>query len=145
MSEAGQRARVAALALTWEGTPYENQARIKGVICDCTFVASVYEEAGIIPHIEIGPYSPQWHLHRSEERYLEMVLKFSREIYGPPQLGDLVLFKIGRVFSHSAIVIEPGWPMVIHAWANARVVLREDVSRGPLSEREQKFFTLWPR
>ena len=143
MSEADTRAQVAAIALTWEGTRYVNEARIKGVACDCTFVASVYEEAGVIPHFEIGSYSPQWHLHQREERYLNTVLRFAREIEGPPQVGDLVLFKFGRVFSHSGIVI--GWPTVVHAGFAERMVVRADASRGPLAERAQKFFSLWPR
>jgi cell wall-associated NlpC family hydrolase len=47
--ERDQRARVVALAREWIGTPYRNQARVKGIGADCTFFAVVYEEAGLIP------------------------------------------------------------------------------------------------
>ena len=42
-------------ALTYLGTPYHAQGRMKGVGVDCaTFLCEVYEKAGVIPHVDPG-------------------------------------------------------------------------------------------
>lgn len=143
--EQAERERVVAIALQWERTPYRHEARIKGVAADCTFIAAVYEEAGLIPHVEIGPYSSQWHLHQREERYLGLVLQYAHEIEGPPQPGDVVLYKFGRVMSHSGIVIFPGWPHIIHAGYQERIVSRADGTAGmmALPQIKRRYFSVW--
>src|SRR5215471_11779007 len=94
-----QRQAVLAEAIEWLQTPYHHAARVKGAGVDClTLLAEVYERAGIIPHVEIPFYPPDWHLHRDAERYLEGVMQYAREIDGPPQPGDIAIFKFGRCF-----------------------------------------------
>ncbi len=68
-------------------------------------------EAGLIHQVEVPKYSHQWHLHRSEELYLNGLLGHTHEIEGPPLPGDIVLWKFGRCYSHGAIVVE--WPTII--------------------------------
>jgi cell wall-associated NlpC family hydrolase len=137
-----ERARVAALAREWIGTPYRHNARLKGIGCDCTFFAMVYAEVGLIEPPDIAHYHPQFHLHRGEERYLDAVLEHATEIEAPG-LGDLVLYKVGRVFSHAAIIVDPGWPIVVHAFAATRCVIEAHGDAGMLAGYPRKFFTLW--
>ena len=112
--EKEQRARVVQIAKSWERTPYRHAARIKGVGCDClTLLAEVFHEAILIPKIEIPFYPHDWMLHRDAERYLEGVMQYAVEKQSDPLPGDIVVWKVGRCFSHGAIVLE--WPEIIHA------------------------------
>ena len=59
-------------------------------------------------------------------------------------LGDVVLFEIGRTYSHAAIIVDPGWPYVIHADLGARAIILARGKDGALaSAKSHKFFTLW--
>ena len=155
MTEAEERQRVVEIAHSWLGTPYHHRGRVKGAGVDClTILAEVFEEAGLLAHIEIPFYPKDWMHHREAERYLEGLLNYAAEIPGPPQPGDIALWKFGRCFSHGAIVVE--WPVVIHA-AAGRCVMLEDAEaatwlthigenthdRGKL--RPRKFFSYWSR
>ncbi|MBV8133674.1 MAG: hydrolase [Alphaproteobacteria bacterium] len=122
----------------WLGTPYHHMGRVKGAGTDCLMMlAEIYEAADVVPEIEVPFYSPDWHLHRDAERYLEGMMQYACEIEGPPQPGDIALFKFGRCFAHGAIVIE--WPRVIHAWYNAGV-LYADATQPQLTGRPVRFF-----
>lgn len=133
-----RRVAVVAEAESWLGTPYHHTGRIKGVGTDCLMMlAEVYEAVGLIPHQEIPFYPPDWNLHRDAERYLEGVMEHAREVDGPPQPGDVAVFKFGRCFAHGAVVVE--WPRVIHAW-HASGVLPADATQPPLVDRPVRFF-----
>ena len=124
-----ERARLVAEAESWIGTPYHTAARLKGVGVDClTFVACVFESAGLVDHIDIPHYPPDWHLHRDDERYLEGVLKYADEVARAPWPGDLVLWRFGRAFAHGAIVV--AWPRIVHAELQARQVVADDALRN---------------
>lgn len=113
------RHAVIAEALSWAGTPYHANARVKGAGADClTFLAGVYEACGVIPPVDIPHYPADWHMHRDEERYLGGVLRYCQEISGPPLPGDIALWRFGRCFSHGAIVLD--WPRIIHAYIGRR-------------------------
>jgi NlpC/P60 family putative phage cell wall peptidase len=134
---AQQRSAVIGEAESWLGTPYHHMARLKGVGCDClTLLAAVYHMAGVIPAIDIPYYPPDWHLHRSAERYVDGLLAYAREVAAPGP-GDAALFKLGRCFAHSAVVVE--WPFLIHAW-NGLGVVRGDASKPALTGRPVRFF-----
>lgn len=141
-----QRAAVVAEALEWVRTRYQNGARIKGVAADCTFVSVVYENAGVVPHIPIAPYSPQAHMHRAASAYHDIVAGHGREIDEADALpGDLVLYWVGRAFSHSGIIVPPGWPDIVHASQPDRCILTARGDQPPLDRFKRKFFTLWPK
>jgi len=112
-------------------------------------LAEVYEQVGIIPHLPTPDYPADWMLHRAAERYIGFVLEHAHEIAGPPEIaplpGDIVLWRVGRCFSHGAIVTE--WPRVIHAFVKQPVQEVNTEQRGPLSfdggkTRACKFFRL---
>lgn len=153
MTEAEGRAAVIAAARSWLGTPFHDLGRVKGVGVDCAmYLAECFAEAGVVARVEVEPYSPQWHMHRSEERYISYVEQHAREIEGPPQPADVVLFRFGRAFAHGAIVVE--WPLIIHA-RTGQGVQYEDAERSawlarvgegyenPAPPRPRKFFSFW--
>ncbi len=152
MTETEARAQVVAIARCWIGTKYLSNACVRGSGVDCAMLPrAVYQEAGFIPsEFDPRPYPPQWHLHRGEERYLAIANQFAREVAGAreraPLPGDFVLFKIGRVFAHGAIV--SAWPKVIHARAPGPVQ-EEDLSTNNFGKHalwnvEKRFFSAWP-
>ena len=138
------RDAVVAEAATWLRTPYAHAGRIKGAGVDCaTLLAEVFARAGVIAPVEIAAYPPDWHLHRSEERYLALVLAHAREI--PPAAarpGDVALWKWGRTFAHGAIIMPPGWPAIIHAWMEAGMVTLDHGDGGRLAGRPVRFFSV---
>lgn len=144
-SEAAQRAAVCAEARSWCGTPYHHAARVKGRSggVDCAqLVWAVFFNCGLTPFLPLENYSRDWFLHRSAEQYLGIVLDRAHEV-AEPKPGDVVLFKIGHCFAHGGIIVEPGWPVIVHAYSQAARVLVDDASRGQLSRRQRKFFTRW--
>ena len=133
-----RRLAIIEKAREWLRTPYHHMGRVKGGGTDCLMLlAEVYESAGIIPHIDVPFYPPDWNLHRDAERYLEGLAQYAREVEGPPQYGDVAIFKFGRGFAHGAIVVS--WPRLIHAWWNAGVVYG-DGDQPPLRNRPVRFF-----
>lgn len=153
MEESEARRAIVAEALTWVGTPYKSNAMVKGRAgggTDCVMLLiAVYSGLGLMPKVDPRPYSPQWHVHRNEEAYLKSVLQYAVEVPGPPERapkpGDVVMFKIGNVFAHAAIITD--WPMVVHALGQRSVML-DDISKNTLGKRalatvEQRFFSLW--
>lgn len=168
---ARQRTLVAQEALTWSGTIYHPNAQVKGAGCDClTLVVAAFG-----PVVDYGPvphYSREWHLHKSDELYLQGtgpfkgILDYCIEVPGPegefdgvvgaqaprsPLPGDIVIWKFGRCYSHGAIVVN--WPTVMHAYIG-RAAGTEDVARAPYlktighgesdkgKRRPRRFFTL---
>jgi cell wall-associated NlpC family hydrolase len=142
MTPAEGRAAVVAEAMTWLGTPWRHRGRVKGAGVDCAqFVIKCYAAAGVIEDFDTGEYPRDWHIHKTDEWFLRFVPSFARQIeaadVGP---GDLVLFKIGRVFSHAAIVVT--WPQGIHACIQSQMVTLCDLDRehGLITD-VRKYFT----
>ena len=130
------RDRIVFEARQWLGTPYHHRGRVKGAGCDCAqLVAASYAAAGVIPYIEPKVYPKDWHLHRGEEQYIAEVEQYlvrvdddDRSFNERPrdasyEPGDVLMFRMGRTFSHSAIVTQ--WPYIIHA--SAPSILVEEV------------------
>lgn len=140
-----QRADVVRIALEWERTPYVHQGRIKGLAADCTFFAKVFEEAGLIPTVAIPPYSAQAHLNRSASLYLPLVERYAKreidETHARP--GDVVMYLLARTWSHGAVIINPGWPTIIHADLGARHVIRARGNDGVMRGAPRRFFSFW--
>lgn len=138
-----ERARLVAVTRTWIGTPYHHAARLKGVGVDCaTLLAEVWIEAGLLATVEIPAYGFEWHLHRKEEKYREFVERYARLVTSP-QPGDVVLYRWGNVNAHGGIVMERGWPQVVHAYSRARIVIEANGRAGDLAAREFSFFSFW--
>jgi len=152
---ADQRALVRDIARSWVGTPYHHRGAIRGVGVDCArILIEVYAEAGLIERFDPGKYTRDWHLHRDEERYLQTIERYAGsplredtsihlwddEGYAPPA-GDILVWRVGRTYSHSAIVTE--WPCVVHASAPSRVVEEVSVMNTPVFRRPVRHYSVW--
>lgn len=143
MSEQEERQRVVQVARSWIATPYHHMAMVKGVGVDCAMlVIAVFREAGVVSPEDVQPYSPQWFLNRGEEKYLHEIRKYAHETTDPKP-GDIAVYKIGRLFAHGAIIVDPGWPVIVHALSQARAVIEDRGDGGTLAGKEHLFFTRW--
>jgi cell wall-associated NlpC family hydrolase len=135
-----KRAEIIRAAREWLGTPYHHHARIKKAGADCAmFPLAVYQECGVLPaDFQPPDYSMQWHLHHSEEIYLQTITPFTQKKSSEPLPADFVVFKFGRAFSHGAIVVE--WPLIIHSCVPRGVLLGDALRDGELIGREMKIF-----
>lgn len=107
------RELVIAEARTWIGTPYQHKGRVKGVGVDCGgLLYQVYN-----PFVRMRPfpknYPPDWALHRENEIYLDFIRPYTFEVERATP-GGMALFKVGRNWSHAAIVTEK--IKFIHSW-----------------------------
>jgi NlpC/P60 family putative phage cell wall peptidase len=140
-----QRKAVIAEAHTWIGTPYAHMGSLKGVGVDCAMILrEVYGKVlSWMKDIHIAYYPPDWHLHQADERYLNMVRQYADEVE-EPEPGDIVVVKFGRAYAHGAIVVD--YPTVIHAYANARLVVLEDFKANKeIDTRKKLFFSPWKK
>ncbi len=90
-NEAEQRAAVVAEARSWIGTRYHNCADVKGAGVDCgMLLVRVFVDTGLCQPFDPRPYPPDWHLHRSEERYLGFLFDRCHEVFllPPPERGS---------------------------------------------------------
>jgi cell wall-associated NlpC family hydrolase len=146
VQEAAQRAAVIADARSWIGTPYHNCADIKGVGVDCgMLLVRVFVDTGLVPPFDPRPYPIDWHLHRSEERYLGFIFDRSREVVSP-QPGDVMVLRYGRCYSHGGIVTDDSPLTVVHAYYPAGRVVEEEVARNAVladAARKPRFFSYW--
>jgi cell wall-associated NlpC family hydrolase len=140
-TEQEQRQAVVAETLTWLGTPYHHQGRLKGVGVDCAqILIAVYAAVKLINEFDTGYYPCDWMTHRSEERYLGFVSQYAHRV-DSPQPGDIVLYRFGRCVAHGGIVV--AWPTIVHAFAPERKVVLGDGERGPFARHLHGFYSLW--
>jgi cell wall-associated NlpC family hydrolase len=147
-SEAAQRAAVVAEARSWIGTPYHNCADIKGVGVDCgMLLVRVFVDLGLCPPFDPRPYPVDWHLHRSEERYLGFI--FDRGAETPEPLpGDVMVLRYGRCYSHGGIVTAARPLCIVHAYYQTRMVVEDEISRNAVladPARKPRFFSYWAK
>lgn len=148
-----RRASIVAEARSWEGTRWHHMGRVKirrnerGLIVepggvDCVMlVYMTYTALGIIPEFEVEPYPEQWFLHSDVDRLLPILRDYGHEVE-TPQPGDVVAYRMGRSFGHAAVVMDTGWPNILHAHRMAGRVLRDVGNAGFLSRRQRKFFSI---
>lgn len=136
------RAEVCQAAREWLGTPYHHLADVKGAGVDCAMIlVRVYADLGLAPaHLDPRPYAPDWHLHRSEEKYLGWVERFAQPV-ATAQPGDIALWRFGRAFSHAAIVLDADGT-IIHAYRDAGAVVLGSLRESALSMRPRVFYSI---
>ena len=134
------KTKVIEEALTWLGTPYHHQARVKGVGTDCAqLVAGVAEVVGVLSKgLGITGYSPEWHLHNSEEKMLGMLEEFGCTEAESLEPGDIICFKFGKVCSHLGIYL--GQEQFIHARIDQGKVVINSLS-GDWLKRHTKTYS----
>ncbi len=148
MNENEERAAVIAEAHRWIGTPYHHAADVRGAGVDCgMLIVRVFVDTGLCEPFDPRPYTPDWHLHRNEERYLGFVFDRCHEVEDP-RPGDIIVFKYGRCCSHGGIVTVPKPLTFIHAYLASRCVLEDGLAQNvSLSRpnRHRKFFSYWSK
>ncbi len=156
--ELRERLRVKDEARSWLRTPYQHRGHVKDAGIDCArILIEVFAGAGMIEAFDPGKYTKDWYMHRTEEVYLQTVERYCgaplREgpgIGGPdgweasgyaPFTGDILVWRVGRTYSHSGIVTD--WPFVVHASAPSRIVEEVSVINTPVYVRPVKHYSIW--
>lgn len=150
-----ERASVVAEARRWVGTAYAHKGSTLGQCVDCAnILIETFVGAGLIDRFSPGEYPPDWHLHRGEERYLAVVESYCQQVDDSdaplaerPDFradpGDILMWRWGRTYSHSAIVTE--WPRIIHAFASEQRVVECDVNGTPMTALKCRVYSYWRR
>lgn len=147
------RQDIVTSARSWVGTPYHHMARVKGAGVDCgQLLIKAFSDAGYAKDFDPGFYTCDWHLHRDENVYLGFVEQYfdrapddtelplsQRELTYVPLPGDIIMFKVGRCYSHGAIVSE--WPNIIHAYLPSAMVEEVSIINTPMSARPMRIYT----
>jgi hypothetical protein len=159
--EMEERGRVVAGARLWCGVAYHHRAAVRpgpggrGAIDCARILIETFADAGLISRFVPEEYSPDWHLHRGEERYLSVIESYCRQVgegqaslveRGPDftvEPGDVLMWRHGRTFSHSAIVTS--WPLIVHAFAPEESVVECNVNGTPMAEKPMRVYSYWQR
>jgi len=116
--------RAITAARGWLGTPYHDQASVKGVGCDCLgLVRGVWRELHGTEPLPLPPYSRDWGETGTREPLAEAARKVMVEIAATDVApGALLLFRMraGAVAKHCGIVTEAD--RFIHAYERSGVV-----------------------
>ena len=152
-TSAEERDLVVAEARTWLGTPYGHNAAIKGGGVDCgRLIIETFVKVGLAAPVETGYYTHDWHLHRDEEKYLSFVETYMTRIDKEetsfqeregflPLPGDLLVWRVGRTFSHGALVTK--WPNIIHSYYPSRMVEEVELPNSPMAFRLMRQYSFW--
>lgn len=114
-----RRAEVVAAALSWVGTPYHHLQACRGAGVDCVgLVVGIARELGVFaPAWSPGYYSPEWHLHQSQEMLLGRIDAAGWPIVAADyrQPGDVLVFRLApqQPCSHLGILVDRG--ELVHA------------------------------
>ena len=117
-------ARVIAIARSWLGTPYHDQASLRGVGCDCLGLArGVWREVVGPEPFPIPPYSRDWGETGPREVLAEGARRMMIEV--PPAEagpGALVLFRMKprAIAKHVGILTGPD--TFLHAYERLGVI-----------------------
>jgi NlpC/P60 family putative phage cell wall peptidase len=135
--------QVVAVAHSWLGTPYHDQASLKGVGCDCLGLARGVWRAVVGPEpFPIPPYSRDLGETGPVEHLADGARRVMAEIAVPDAgPGSLVLFRMRprAIAKHVGILTEPG--RFIHAYERIGVV-EQDLT--PAWRRRIAFAFLFP-
>jgi cell wall-associated NlpC family hydrolase len=137
------RQKIIDEAYSWIGTPWHHRACVKGAGVDCVFLlAGVYTAVGLINvnRHDIPYYPIDIMQHRSEETVLAVLTRYAHEVK-TPKMGDVALWRFGRIYSHAGIIIDH--PNIIHAYRVAGAVVAGDITQGDLAGRQVKYFSFF--
>ena len=115
---------VIAAARGWVGTPYHDQASLKGVGCDCLgLVRGVRREVVGSEPLPIPPYSRDWGETGTREPLAEPARTVMLEIpVAEITAGALILFRMraGAVAKHCGMLTAPD--RFVHAYERSGVI-----------------------
>lgn len=117
-------ANVIAAALDWVGTPYHDQASVKGAGCDCLGLARGVWRDVVGPEPEKLPaYSRDWGEVNKREVLIDGAGRWMIPVTDwNIQPGDLLLFRMrrGAIAKHCGILIAPD--LFVHAYDRLGVI-----------------------
>lgn len=146
MDHADIRAEIVAEARTWLWTPFIHRSMVKAAGVDCAMLCyAVYSHLGLIKGPPPREYTPDWFNHREDQWLLEELHRYGLiEVNRDPWPGDIVIYKVAKVFAHC--VIATAWPHVVEAWPSAQYVAEIDISIETMwCWRERKVLSPWPQ
>jgi NlpC/P60 family putative phage cell wall peptidase len=115
---------VAAAARRWIGTPYHDQASLRGVGCDCLGLArGIWREVTGPEPESLPPYSRDWGETGDREVLVEGALRWMVSVaVSPAPVGSCLLFRMRdrAIAKHIGILVAPG--VMIHASEHIGVV-----------------------
>lgn len=124
LDEQAQRAAVIAEARTWLGTPFRDQADIKGVGIDCGLLLTrCFVDTRVKPPFDPRPYPPRRHLHERAEKYIELIERYAVETT-EAKPANIAVYKFGLCYSHGGILIG-GDCMISALLQHAMVTIQE--------------------
>ncbi len=128
-------ARIVTAARGWLGTPYHDQASVRGVGCDCLgLIRGVWREVVGPEPMPVPPYSRDWGEAGPHEVLAEAARTAMIELpIDEARTGDVVLFcmRQGAIAKHAGILTPGGWgarphhstrPHFIHAYERTGVI-----------------------
>lgn len=140
-----KRTELLDIAKTWLLTPFHHEARVKGHGVDCLqLIIGVYQEAGLLPadiDKDVYPYAYDAHLHDPEEQYIAALESHGWIEVDQPHMGDVVLIKVGRRYSHGAIAID--YPLCIHSYIGLGVCYVDAIEDADIGANKRKFYTMF--
>ena len=121
-----RRQVIVEAARGWIGTPYRHQAARRGAGADCLgLVRGVWRDVFGDEPEAVPPYSMDWSEPQGEERLWAAAGRHLSATKGPPEAGDVLLFRMraGAVAKHLGILSRSGpRASFIHAYARHGVV-----------------------
>uniref|UniRef100_A0A2A4Z8R0 Peptidase P60 n=1 Tax=OCS116 cluster bacterium TaxID=2030921 RepID=A0A2A4Z8R0_9PROT len=119
-------AKVAAAANGWLGTPYQHQASLKHIGCDCLgLLRGVWREVrGDEPELP-PPYAPRWNDAEKNDLLLAMAERnFCHKTQDEPiEMADILLFRYRQHLPTRHVAIAISDHQFIHAYAGRGVVV----------------------
>ncbi|NKB51643.1 MAG: peptidase P60 [Rhizobiaceae bacterium] len=124
MNNSSNAARIVRAARDWLGTPYQHQASLKHVGCDCLgLVRGVWREIEGSEPEPVPPYSSAWSAIGGRERLIEAGESHFQPVPSEgAQAGDFIVFRLRRnaPAKHAGILATSS--SFIHAYDGASVV-----------------------
>lgn len=136
-------ALVIAIARSWLGTPYHDQASLRGVGCDCLGLArGIWREVVGPEPFPIPPYGRDWGEVGPREVLAEGARNMMIEI-APAEIppGALLLFRMERRAIAKHVGIQTGPQSFVHARETLGVI---EEPLGPTWRRRIAFAFLFP-
>ena len=117
-------ARVVKASRLWIGTPYHDQASVRGVGCDCLgLLRGVWRDVVGLEPMPVPPYSRDW----GEAGPVEVLVEAARATMvelnvSEARTGDVILFRMraGAIAKHVGIL--SGRESFIHAYERTGVI-----------------------
>lgn len=116
------RNHIVAETRRWIGTPYQHQASVKGVGCDCLgLVRGVWRAVVGDEPERVPPYAPDWAEATGEESLFDAAGRHLIAVGVDFKQGDVLLFRWRATLpaKHAAIVTAPD--KMVHAHDGAAV------------------------